>query len=512
MNMTKKHGNPCSRVHLDTRHLKPLRVGPRGSQVLKVSRPTHFAISIVLAFNDTILVNAQWSGQLESKGESGFCKKSDARGSARQSRGLVYGTRYDIITPSTRPLPMRNLTNRPPPSPKRNNYNHTTPQYFMKALKLRISILQGRLFTKLPFKAQDQPHNGLPIQPSATSPRRSLFTTKMSWMDSWSRPSKHQATPAPYYLLPGGEATPYCHSCGRVINSRRTVGGAGEDKGQGNVVKYCSSRCRTHKPGKLDREIEGVFVGMLSGEGVGGGDAERGRGAGGMERRDGGKKGKKGGGTGKKKIKGDARVLVSCEEVERVMFGRDEEGDSHSGSGSGDEEDGSEDGGNKAQLHDDDGNSDSHKENHHQQRNLDARDNTGTLEDPTAAQHQPDIDYDVLARLSVRSGTRVRPPQHISEVNGSVGGEKGRAERIDETGDMLEKRRAGQRRARRREMVRCAARRGVVFGFVVADAGAKGENEKERGETERKKCEAVMSGKVVEPSYAKGNWSIRWRE
>jgi hypothetical protein len=40
---------------------------------------------------------------------------------------------------------------------------------------------------------------------------------KMSWMDSWSRPSKHQATPAPYYLLPGGEDTPYCKTCGRVI-------------------------------------------------------------------------------------------------------------------------------------------------------------------------------------------------------------------------------------------------------------------------------------------------------
>jgi hypothetical protein len=40
---------------------------------------------------------------------------------------------------------------------------------------------------------------------------------KMSWMDSWSRPSKSQATPAPYYLLPGGESTPYCKTCGRVI-------------------------------------------------------------------------------------------------------------------------------------------------------------------------------------------------------------------------------------------------------------------------------------------------------
>jgi len=115
------------------------------------------------------------------------------------------------------------------------------------------------------------------------------------------------------------------------------------------------------------------------------------------------------------------------------------------------------------------------------------------------------IDGDVLARLSIRSGTRIRPPQNVSEVNGGVGGEKGRAERVEETEDMLEKRREGQQRADEKEMVRCAARRGVAFGFVIKEAQA--------GEQEvRRKCEAVMLGKVVEPSFAKGDWSIRWRE
>jgi hypothetical protein len=28
----------------------------------------------------------------------------------------------------------------------------------------------------------------------------------------------------------------------------------------------------------------------------------------------------------------------------------------------------------------------------------------------------------------------------------------------------------------------------------------------------RRKCEAVMSGQVVEPSFAKGDWSVRWRD
>jgi hypothetical protein len=54
-------------------------------------------------------------------------------------------------------------------------------------------------------------------------PRHVEKVAKMSWMDSWSRPTKSQATPAPYYLLPGGESTPYCKTCGRVISKSLTV-------------------------------------------------------------------------------------------------------------------------------------------------------------------------------------------------------------------------------------------------------------------------------------------------
>ena len=105
-----------------------------------------------------------------------------------------------------------------------------------------------------------------------------------------------------------------------------------------------------------------------------------------------------------------------------------------------------------------------------------------------------------MARLSIRSGTRIRPPQELSEVNGGVGGEKGLKERVEESDEMLKKRREGQKKADQRELVRCAARRGVAFGFVV------GEGE------ERRMCEAVMQGKVVESSFAKGDWGVRWRE
>jgi hypothetical protein len=52
---------------------------------------------------------------------------------------------------------------------------------------------------------------------------------------------------------------------------------------------------------------------------------------------------------------------------------------------------------------------------------------------------------------------------------------------------------------------------------VLAGEGKKGKKGKddEDGEPKlegRRMCEAVMHGAVVEPSYAKGDWSIRWRE
>lgn len=79
----------------------------------------------------------------------------------------------------------------------------------------------------------------------------------------------------------------------------------------------------------------------------------------------------------------------------------------------------------------------------------------------------------------------------------------------------LEKRRMGQQRAEEREMVRQAARRGVAFGFSV-----RGEYVERRCDSvlddmaggELKKCEAVQNGKVVEASFAKGEWGVRWQE
>lgn len=60
----------------------------------------------------------------------------------------------------------------------------------------------------------------------------------------------------------------------------------------------------------------------------------------------------------------------------------------------------------------------------------------------------------------------------------------------------------GVRKAKEREMVRQAARRGVAFGFEV-----EGE-----GEGARRKVDCVRGGRVVESSFAKGEWGVRWRE
>ena len=122
---------------------------------------------------------------------------------------------------------------------------------------------------------------------------------------------------------------------------------------------------------------------------------------------------------------------------------------------------------------------------------------------------------------------RIRPSQTRSDVNFSVGGERGWAEKIEETPEMEQKRLDGVKRAEEKEMVKQAARRAVVFGLPHSrDTGSsrqtsKGKKKKKGGESEDAdqdaepsliKCEALMDNSVVEPSFAKGNWSIRWRE
>ncbi|TIA07594.1 hypothetical protein D6C83_08639, partial [Aureobasidium pullulans] len=222
------------------------------------------------------------------------------------------------------------------------------------------------------------------------------------------------------------------------------------------------------------------------------------------------------------KVKGDPRILVSCSEVETLIYGSREDPEKTFGRkknrarrGVADDEvwksidmvDSDTDTGTAETA--------SADEDTIEHGSTKVMDNRGV---PLAEALEDDADADADV---VKLKGRVRPPQSESDVNGSIGGEKGWAERINETPEMLQKRRDGQRRAEEKEMVKCAARRAVVFGLessrVLAGEGKKGKKGKDDDDGEakqqgRRMCEAVMHGAVVEPSYAKGDWSIRWRE
>ncbi|KUJ06573.1 uncharacterized protein LY89DRAFT_692388 [Mollisia scopiformis] len=272
----------------------------------------------------------------------------------------------------------------------------------------------------------------------------------MSWMDSWSRPGKHAAIPPPLYSTQGDSAR-YCQSCGRIMSSSAKAGTAKlEEK------KYCSSRCRSQKPGPQDRRIEDAFVRLLMADSK-------------FERepipeallnkRT-------------KPLKGDPRVIVPCSVVEELIFGTRHDPTKTSG----------------------------------RKKNRASRvigDENEELDGHGAE----------LKQFTTQGfAGKVRPPQHLTDINGSIGGEKGRAEKGEETGEHAGRRKEGLRVTEEKERVKRAARRGVVFGFTVGDAKEAESEDKGNDHHARRKCEAMMKGKVVEPSFAKGDWGIRWRE
>ncbi|ETN41250.1 uncharacterized protein HMPREF1541_03185 [Cyphellophora europaea CBS 101466] len=287
----------------------------------------------------------------------------------------------------------------------------------------------------------------------------------MSWMDSWSRPSKQAAVPPPLYLT-AGEDVPYCHTCGRVMSSRKST------KVATNPVKYCSDRCRHRKPGPSDRKIEGTIVSLLNAEQDSG-----------IEQT----------GAQSRVVKGDHRLIITMDEIEEIVFGSRFDPEKVYG-----------------------------RRKNRKSRVLGGKGEWRSvdMESTTEQESSEDEEEDGGALLKEKSGPKVRPPQTESEVNFSVGGERGKAEKIEETAEDAEKRLDGKKRAEEREQVRRAARRCVVFGVLddrpaTASATKKGKKKQDDGlssEVQRRKCEALMRGAVVEPSYAKGNWSIRWRE
>lgn len=366
---------------------------------------------------------------------------------------------------------------------------------------------------------------------------RTFSTTAMSWMDSWSRPSKHAVTPPPLYLTVG-DTVPYCHTCGRVISERRKTQNA-------NIIKYCSTRCRNNKPGPTDRKIEATFAALLNGASLeslkesAGADVVKDLGETKEKDKDPfGGKGEKGEKKHKKKAskstKGETRIILDCSTVEEVVFQREKDPQKVYGRRKNRKarfvvekpEDwrsvdmvekpvGSHGGYSAVPFQQEE---QRHQQQQHQQQDypsdsspLSSSDDDdedshqgGVVLEPTAHPDPnliPDSLPDSIEFNSYGYGSgKIRPPQAQNDVNGSVGGEKGWAERSEETDDMRRKRREGQKRAEEREAVRKAARRACAFGVVV------------EGESERRKCEAVMKGVVVEASFAKGEWGIRWRE
>ncbi|OAL18283.1 hypothetical protein AYO22_10861 [Fonsecaea multimorphosa] len=245
-----------------------------------------------------------------------------------------------------------------------------------------------------------------------------------------------------------------------------------------DTIKYCSDRCRNRKPGPADKKLERMIVALLN--------AEAGSG---IEKT----------AAQSKLTKGDRRIILTCEEIEEVIFGRRHDPTKTFG-----------------------------RKKNRASRALQEDGEWKSVDMDGNHDLSSDQDVSPIEESHQRIRPRVRPPQLESDVNGSIGGEKGWAERHSETPEEYEKRLEGQQRAEEREMVRRAARRGVVFGFDVDSSQSDAQTQQIKGNSgpgriaiktghqpsppPRRKCEALMNGSVVEPSFAKGNWAIRWRE
>ncbi|RKF74584.1 hypothetical protein GcM1_238011 [Golovinomyces cichoracearum] len=286
------------------------------------------------------------------------------------------------------------------------------------------------------------------------------------------RPRKHAKLLPPLYSTSNGSSLTYCHTCGRIISTR--CKNASENSA--TPVKYCSDRCRSNKPGHTDRLIEEAIVALL--EGCDPNDMEKywaGDEAGKQARRDDNiphvaKRERK---------KGDSRIIVYCSDIQALVFGHQRDPEKLNG-----------------------------KRGHSGSRCVvDFTDWRSVDMEDTSDHCEP----------SVKSSS-----DHLKENEKT-------------------KREQGRKRAEEREMVRRAARRGVAFGFRLPDTGlpvrAKSMSHNGKKKQDKRKehpsligknytvpenlsgpvikyCEAVMTDAaiVVEPSFAKGDWGIRWRE
>lgn len=301
----------------------------------------------------------------------------------------------------------------------------------------------------------------------------------------------------------------YCNTCGRVIGSRRSNAA----KSSQAEAKYCSDKCKRHKPsttsGSIEKQIEEALFELLKGRAVqtpseaGTSDARVIR-------------------AKSQPKKGDPRTIVQLSEVEEAVFGNRRDPGKMFGRRR-----------NRARRGVPDA---------LEWKSVDMVDAGpgATILPPSAEMPYGEEDENIGFGTDdvgnderfVTDGVslRVRPKQSQSEVNFSVGGERGWSEKIEESPEMQQKRLEGSRRADEKEMVKQAARRAIVFGLSmpsesqpVETDGKSSRKRKNRTQSAQsteppgshpalRKCEALMNNIIVEPSFAKGDWSIRWRE
>ncbi|KAF4549473.1 Hypothetical protein D9617_21g096940 [Elsinoe fawcettii] len=348
------------------------------------------------------------------------------------------------------------------------------------------------------------------------------------------RPTKKAETPPPFYITHTTSSMPsYCYTCGRLVGSRKIKNA----KSAGTQSKYCSDKCKAHKPSasptSLDRVIEDALFHLLHDKAIPEVVAslpanvretyhhaapEEGKV---KEVEDTRKRSSR---------KGDHRVLVPCSLVETVVFGRESNVSRAQG---------------------------------RRRRAKDAK------ADVTETKVEED-GYDeekllaTLGRLRVaREKEAASESEDESSDDDADDGVPLDAAPSGVTQEQLdEKRIEGQKKAEQRERVRNACRRAVIFGLrepvgengsddaevkthkkmASTDSagkdmddwtseedtrkgkkGKKGKGAHTKGTSgaagderssgfatidgeRRKLCEAMMRGDIVEPSFAKGEW------
>ncbi|MCJ1389699.1 hypothetical protein MMC18_002556, partial [Xylographa bjoerkii] len=252
--------------------------------------------------------------------------------------------------------------------------------------------------------------------------------------------------------------------------------------------RYCSDRCRNHRPRpsavSLERQIEDTFVELLSADpstptsspAV---HAPR-----------------------TKTSKGDPRRLVLCSEVEHLVFNHLPDPDRIYGRQKNRPKRGVRD---EAEW-----------------KSVDMVDRPAISRQDSNDSYSSDDDVGEVAGVPIRlspsqSSNRRSEDNATGMGNGPLitSSETSQPPVSQPVSAELEARRAGQQRAEERELVRQAARRGVAFGFIVrngTDDIQSRAGQKPPASEERRKCEAVQGGRVVEASFAKGEWGVRWRE